>query len=101
MGMGRLLRAGEAMTERGALLQIRAVLQALTADPRTQLEAIDGIVSEVLNDPVRLVASHAMKNPQPKGVVPHHLRCDALQGQKRCRLQDGHLGTHVFEKVLT
>ncbi len=49
------------------------------------------------HDPER---SHydARHKPQPKGVLPHHLRCDWHLGEQRCVRADGHVGEHQAEK---
>lgn len=44
-------------------------------------------------------ARHARSHARPKGVVPHYLRCDEVDGDdRRCRKFDGHDGPHAFEE---
>ena len=40
---------------------------------------------------------HARSNHRPRGVVPHHVRCNWMRGDDRCRLPDGHSDAHMFE----
>ena len=86
------------MTDRRALAQIRAVLDAPAPDPRTQLDAIDRIVADRLDDPVALVTAHAATHPRPPGSPPHYLRCDAMKDGMRCLMGDQHAGQHQFEE---
>lgn len=57
---------------------------------------------EERND-LKAACEHAQRNPQPKGVLPHYLRCDWMRGdwddpgpKQRCRLADGHAGEHTY-----
>ncbi len=43
-------------------------------------------------------AKNAQQHPRPKGVLPHHLRCDWMKGEQRCRLADNHSGQHEYEE---
>jgi len=85
------------VTDRGAIIRIRQVLESPAPDPRTQLEAIERIVRDNLDDPIREADAHARVNARPSGVVPHHVRCNVVDQGRRCRRVDVHSGPHDFE----
>jgi hypothetical protein len=43
-------------------------------------------------------AKDAQHHPRPSGVLPHHLRCDWMKGDRRCRLADNHSGQHEYQE---
>ncbi len=47
-------------------------------------------------DPVA-AANNAQQHPRPAGVLPHHMRCDWMKSDLRCRLADSHPGAHEYE----
>ncbi len=43
-------------------------------------------------------AKLSRQSPRLPGNLPHHLRCDWMRGEERCKLGDGHVGEHKYEE---